>query len=144
MKPVPLSSVIAFVFSFFISFIAQAQTFGTFASAVWLTDCNQSNYFNTSGSGAGLIGPSGNVFTNANLGAHTQNSGTLILRGGEVKTFKTPAIANVCSVRMYYRIYLQAGVPGTFNIIDLPFSDDCDVPSSLFPSGGACVAGDQK
>src|SRR5215216_6215741 len=129
MKPISLSSVITFVLLFFFSVTTHGQTFGTPSSAVWLTDCNQSNYFNISGSGSGLIGPSGNAFTNANFGAHTQNSGTLILRGGEVRTSKTPGGANVCGVNMYYRIYLQSAIPGSFNIIDLPFVDDCDVPS---------------
>ena len=84
------------------------------------------------------------MFTNSDFGTHTRNSGSLILRGGEVRTFKTPGVANVCSVKMYYRIYLQSGVPGAFNSIDLPLADNCDIPSSQFPSGGACVAGDQK
>ncbi len=123
---------------------SKAQTFGTFASAVWLTDCNQSNFFNTSGSTSNLIGPPANVFDNANLGVHSQNSATLILRGAEVKTFKNPGVANVCGVRLYYRVYLQSSSPGAFSIIDLPFLDDCDVPNSQFPSGGPCSAGDQK
>ncbi len=124
---------------------AKAQSFGTFASAVWLSDCNQSNFFNTSGTGGNLLGPVGNVFTNANLGVYTQNSGSLILRGAGVKTFRTLGAANVCSVRMHYRAYLQTGAPGPFNSIDLPFSDDCDEPSGQFPGGGGgcSSAGDQ-
>jgi gliding motility-associated-like protein len=120
----------------------QAQSFGTKASAVWISDCNQSNFFNTSGAAADLPGPAGNVFDNTNLGAHTQNSGTLILRGAQVRTFKNPASSNVCSVRMFYRIYLQTGVPGSFTSMDIPFLEDCN--SGAFPSGGPCVAGDQK
>lgn len=140
MRPRTLSLIITLLFSALFSTIVQGQAIGISASAVWLSDCNQSDYFNTSG----LIGPAGNVFSNTNLGVYTQNSGSLILRGGEVRTFKNPATSNVCSARMYYRIYLQSGVPGAFNIIDLPFADDCDVPGSQFPSGGSCVAGDQK
>ncbi len=122
----------------------QAQSYGTFASAVSISDCNQSGFFNTSGNAADLIGPAGNVFDNANLGVHTQNSGTLIFRGAQVKTFKNPASSNVCAVRVYYRVYLQAGVPGIFNSIDLPFLENCNVAGSTFPSGGPCQAGDQK
>jgi gliding motility-associated-like protein len=123
---------------------AQAQSFGTFSSAVWISDCNQSNFFNTSGTGGDLLGPSGNTFDNSNLGVHTQNSGTLILRGAGIKTSKTPGVANVCSVRVYYRVYLQSGSPGAFNMIDLPLLSDCDVPSGQFPGGGGtCQAGDQ-
>ena len=114
MKPISLSGVITFVIAFFLTASTQAQSFGTTASAVWLTDCNQSNYFNTTGSG---IGPAANVFTDANLGVHTRNSGSLILRGGEVRTSKIPGVANVCSVTMFYRVYLQSGAPGAFNSI---------------------------
>ncbi|MGZ8518402.1 MAG: hypothetical protein ACXWWD_13680, partial [Chitinophagaceae bacterium] len=138
-----LPIVSAFLCLLFCSTRTQGQTFGPVASAVWLTDCNQSNFFNTSGSGANLIGPAGNIFTDANLGVYTQNSGTLILRGAEVRTSKE-AIANVCSVRMYYRIYLQSGIGGAFNSINLPLLDNCDIPSGQFPSGGSCAAGDQK
>ena len=140
MKPISVSSVITLVFAFLCCSFSQAQTFGISSSAVWISDCNQNNYFNTSG----LIGPAGNVFTNTDLGSHTQNSQTLILRGGEVRSFKTPGVANVCSAHMYYRIYPQSGTPGSFNSIDLSYVDDCNVPTSQFPSGGSCVAGDQK
>ena len=122
----------------------QAQSFGINASAVWITDCNQSSFFNTSGSPANQIGPAGNVFDNANLGVHTRNAGTLILRGAQVKTSKNPASSNVCSARLFYRVYLQSGGPGGFNSIDLPLMEDCNTGTGLFPSGGTCVAGDQK
>jgi hypothetical protein len=92
---------------------SQAQ-FGTKASAVWISDCNQSNYYNTSGSVPDLIGPSGNIFDNNNFGVHTQNSGTLMMRGAQLKTFKIPASSNVCSARIFYRVYLQSGAPGAF------------------------------
>ncbi|HKZ65741.1 MAG TPA: gliding motility-associated C-terminal domain-containing protein [Chitinophagaceae bacterium] len=144
LKTTTLSVVLVFLCSAFFGIRTQGQTFGTVASAVLITDCNQSNFFNTSGNGADLIGPSGNIFANANLGVHTQNSGTLILKGAEVRTFKDPGIANVCSARMLYRFYLQSSVPGAFNSIDLPLLNDCDIPNSQFPSGGPCQAGNQK
>lgn len=125
------------------SSLLNAQNFGTFASAVWITDCNTSNFFNTTGEGASLIGPPENVFTNTNFGVFIQNSGTFVLRGGEVKTFKNSS-GNACSVRMNYRIYLESEVPGAFSVIDFPFFEDCNVGSSEFPSGGPCGEGDQK
>ncbi len=125
------------------SSLLNAQNFGTFASAVWITDCTTSNFFNTSGEGASLIGPVENNFTETNFGVFTQNSGTFILRGGEVKTFKN-SNGNTCSVRMNYRIYLESDTPGAFSIIDFPFFEDCNVGSSEFPSGGPCGEGDQK
>src|SRR6478735_5551641 len=140
MKPISLTSVITLVITFFISSFSQAQNFGISGSAAWISDCNQDDYFNTTGS----IGPAANVFTNASFGTHTQNSHTLIFRGGEIRTFKTPGVANVCSAHLYYRIYSQSGAPGAFNVIDLLFMEDCDVPPGQFPSGGSCVLGDQK
>jgi hypothetical protein len=119
------------------------QAIGVDASAVWLSDCLQSDFFNTTGSGADLIGPSANSFSNANLGVHTQNSGSLFLRGGEVRSFKDPSLSNVCSARMYYRVYLQSAAPGAFQSMDLPLIDNCGV-SGQFPSGGTCQPGDQK
>jgi hypothetical protein len=139
-----LLSVITLLFSFFFSVTTKAQSFGINASAAWITNCSQNDYFNTSGSGSNLIGPAGNNFNNTNLGAYTQNAETLILRGGEVRSFKIPGVANVCSAHMYYRVYLQTGVPGSFNVMDLAFVDDCNVPAGTYPSGGSCVAGDQK
>jgi gliding motility-associated-like protein len=122
----------------------QAQPTGILASGVYISDCNQSNFFNTSGNPADVPGPAANVFQNANLGVHTQNSNALILRGAQVKTFKNPASSNVCSARMFYRIYLQSGVPGAFSSIDLPLLESCNGGTGTYPSGGSCTDGDQK
>ncbi|MFC0774724.1 hypothetical protein ACFEL9_17375, partial [Terrimonas sp. R1] len=134
---------LAILFSALFYFCGQGQTFGTKASAVWLSDCNQSNFFNTSGSGADIIGPVSNSFSSNNFGVHTQNSGTLILRGAELRTFKDP-VANVCDARLHYRIYPQSTAPGAFTIIDLPLLSDCNMPGGTYPGGGTCVAGDQQ
>lgn len=144
MKTVTLQVAFTFLSLLFFYTPGQAQAFGIKASAVWLSDCNQNDFFNTSGNPLNLIGPSGNSFNNANLGVHTQNSGSLIFRGGELRTFKLPAVANVCAARLHYRIYAQSGVPGAFSVIDLPFVEDCAMPAGQYPSGGNCVAGDQK
>src|SRR6187399_2110335 len=114
----PLALLLSFISFILFSTIAKGQ-FGTIASAVWINDCNQSNFFNTSGTAANQFGPSGNAFNNANLGVYTQNSNNLILRGAGIKTSKTTGTGNVCSVRMHYRVYLQSGTPGAFNDIDL-------------------------
>lgn len=143
MKAIRPISLLGAILLLFVCNVVQAQ-FGTKASAVWVTDCNQSNFYNTSGSGADLIGPAANIFDNNNFGAHTQNSGTLILRGGQLKTFKNPASSNVCSAKMYYRVYLQSGAPGSFTSVDLPLSESCNGGTGTYPSGGTCVAGDQK
>ncbi|HMG68950.1 MAG TPA: hypothetical protein VK588_14735, partial [Chitinophagaceae bacterium] len=132
MKAHPIAFAGAILFALLCNY-TQAQSFGAKASAIWVTDCNQSNFFNTTGNPADLIGPSGNVFNNNNFGVHTQNSGTLILRGAQMKTFKNPASSNVCTVNMFYRVYLQASVPGAFTSIYLPFLEDCNVGGGVFP-----------
>jgi gliding motility-associated-like protein len=121
--------------------VYQNCSFGSFASAAWLTNCEDSNFFNTVGSGTSVIGPIQNIFPNVDFGTYLTNSGTFKLRGGEVKTFKI-ATANVCSARMNYRIYPVSGTPGAFTVLDLPFFNDC--VSGSFPSGGPCSPGDQK
>ena len=121
--------------------VYQDCSFGSFASAVWLTNCTENNFFNTVGSGTSIIGPPQNIFTNTDLGTYISNSNTFKLRGAEVKTFKI-ATANVCSARLNYRIYPQSGTPGTFTVLDLPFFNNC--VSGSFPSGGPCNPGDQK
>ncbi|MGK2862692.1 MAG: hypothetical protein ACSLE0_12215, partial [Chitinophagaceae bacterium] len=144
MKPISRSIFIALLCVVFFCIQSRGQTFGTVSSAVWLTDCNQSNFFNTSGNAADLSGPPANVFNNASLGVHTRNSNSLILSGAEVKTFKNAVIGNVCNVHLYYRIYPQSGAPGAFNSMDIPLVDNCDVPSGQYGSGGTCQPGDQK
>ncbi len=116
--------------------------FGSYASAVWLANCSTSNFFNTVGSGADIIGPAANIFPDSNLGTYVQNSSALLLKGAEVKTFKNVA-SNVCSARLNYRIYPQAGTPGTFQVMDLPWFSDCGA-GSFNNGGGPCNTGDQK
>ena len=121
--------------------VYQDCSFGSFASAVWLTNCEDNNFFNTVGSGTSIIGPVENVFPDTDFGTYISNSNTFKLRGAEVKTFKS-VNANVCSAQLNYRIYPQAGTPGAFTILNLPFFDNC--ASGSFPSGGPCSPRDQK
>ena len=121
--------------------VYQDCSFGSFASAVWLTNCEDNNFFNTVGSGTSIIGPAQNIFPDTDFGTYISNSNTFKLRGAEVKTFKS-VTANVCSARLNYRIYPQAGTPGAFTVLNLPFFDNCS--GSTFPSGGPCNPGDQK
>jgi gliding motility-associated-like protein len=120
-------------------------SFGSHANAVWLENCanttTNGDFYNTTGSGADIIGPAANVFPNTYYGTYLQNSGTFLFKGGEVKTFKS-AMANVCSARLHYRVYQQATAPGTFTTINLPFFENCN--AGTFPSGGPCNPGDQK
>ncbi|MBF01910.1 MAG: hypothetical protein CMP76_01300 [Flavobacterium sp.] len=114
------------------------------ATAVNIQNCETTGsgeYFNVTGNGTDLIGPSGNVFPNSDLGTYVQNSGSLILNGGELRTHKGTS-SNICSVEMKYRIYEVSATPGAFTSLALPLLDDCNAGS--FPSGGTCDPGDQK
>jgi gliding motility-associated-like protein len=124
--------------------VANTCSFDSYASAVWLDRCISSEFYNTVGYGASLIGPVANVFPNVNLGTYIQNSNTFILRGAELKTFKTPS-SNVCGANFYYRVYPTATGPGavTFSTINLPFLSDCG-GGSFVVGGGPCTNGDQK
>lgn len=121
--------------------VYQNCAFGSFASAVWLTNCATGDFFNTVGSGTSLIGPAQNIFPNNDFGTYVSNSNTFKLRGAELKTFKS-STANVCSASLFYRVYPQGGTPGTFAVMDLAFFDNC--VGTSFPTGGPCNDGDQK
>jgi uncharacterized protein (TIGR02145 family) len=120
--------------------------FGTYASAPNLTSCNttvssQGPFYNTTGSGANLINSSGTIFTGYDFGSYYVNSGGLLLKGAEIKTWKA-ATANVCSGKMYYRVYTTGSPSGAFTLVNLPYYDGCS--SGTFPTGGPCNTGDQK
>ncbi|MBU3659095.1 MAG: hypothetical protein FGM14_04450 [Flavobacteriales bacterium] len=120
--------------------------FGTYASAPNLTSCNttvssQGAYYNSSGSGANLINSNSVNFQGYNFGSYFQNSAGLILKGAEIKTFKNNT-GNVCSARMYYRVYPSGSPSGAFTSVNLPFYDNCS--GGAFPTGGPCNTGDQK
>lgn len=122
-------------------------SYGTFASAVYLTKCNNNSYstafYNTSGTGGNIINQSANSnFTGTNLGTFVQNSGNLKLDGAEVKTYKD-AGTNVCTPIMYYTIYSGTRPASPiFTPLTLNFYQNCGGTS--FTSGGPCSGNDQK
>lgn len=126
---------------------AVAQNPNIYASAVWIDDCTtvgDGKFFNTSGSGADLINQEfGNTFIQ-NFGVHLQNSGSLILRGAEVKTQKDNN-TNVCSTTLYYRFFENTQTPGAFQSMTLPFFSDCNTAQNeFFVGSGPCQSGQQK
>jgi uncharacterized protein (TIGR02145 family) len=121
--------------------------FGTYASAPNLTSCNtsvasQGAFYNTSGSGANLINSTGTNYNNYNFGSYFVNSGGLVLKGAELKTWRNTSSGNVCSAKMYYSIYPTGSPTGVFTPINLPYYDGCS--GGAFPTGGPCNNGDQK
>jgi large repetitive protein len=139
MKPQSVQSIIAFIAALFTCSFSHAQNISVSASAVWMTDFSKDTVFNVTGT----LGGSGNIFTGNNFGVHVPNTHTLVFRGGQLTTHSTSLASDVCTARMYYRVYTQGGTPGAFNEIDFFFGEDCEFPPQ-FNSGGSCAVGDQK
>jgi gliding motility-associated-like protein len=120
-----------------------SQNFDSFASALRIN----TTIYNTTGSGINLINPNPGApsFEGANLGIFGQNSACARITGSEVKIWKTES-GNVCSARIYWRVYPSMGLPaGTFNTITLGTVSNCDTSSSIFFDGlGPCSSNDQK
>lgn len=123
------------------------SNYGTFASATMIQNCVNNQFYNTTWANLpDQINPSGVLFEGYDYGPFFQNSNTLILRGGEVKTFKNPG-ANVCGAKLNYTIYTVGNQPvnPVFTVLDLPFKESCTVGPNSFPTGGPCFNGtDQK
>jgi gliding motility-associated-like protein len=123
------------------------SSYGTFASATMVENCDTLQFYNSTwGTLPDQINPLGILLNGYNYGPFFQNSGTLILRGGEVKTYKDPG-SNVCGAKLHYAVYSATNPPvnPTFTILDLPFKESCNLGSSSFPTGGPCFfPGDQK
>jgi hypothetical protein len=62
----------------------------------------------------------------SHLGRYT-TGGSLILRGGETKTFKNGG-SDVCEGRVFYRVYRNCDAPGAFQFLTLPFSANLPAP----------------
>jgi hypothetical protein len=78
------------------------------------------------------------------LGTFAQNSGSLQINGGIIKTFKNTN-SNVCGTTLYYTVYPQGSRPASpvFSPINFSFFSNC--LGSTFPyDGSACGAGDQE
>ena len=113
---------------------------GAFATAPALKTCLQDGYFSTTGEGVDRI--SNINFNDTSFGTYVRNSGELILRGAEIKTFKNPAVSNVCTPVLNYRIFSEGSTPGKFDTMNIRFNSDCF--ADFFPTGGPCTTGQQK
>jgi gliding motility-associated-like protein len=141
-----VSSVIGCSDTVFVS-VANLCNFGTFASATMVENCLLNQFYNTTAASLpDEINQNGIQFNNFNYGDFFSNSNTLILNGGEVKTWKNPS-GNVCGAKLNYTIYTVGNRPANpiFTILNLPFKESCNLGSSSFPTGGPCFnASDQK
>jgi gliding motility-associated-like protein len=126
---------------------SNCNAYGTFATATMIEKCDTNQFYNTTwGTPPDQINPLEINFQDYDFGAYFQNSNTLILKGGEVKTFKNPG-SNVCGAKLHYRIYNSSTLTSIppFTVLDLPFKEGCNLGGNNFPTGGPCFfAGDQK
>jgi len=124
-----------------------SQNFGQFASALYLNVNGTGQFYNTSPAtlNANSINPaSGAAFFTGNLGTFVANSGTLNLKGAEIKTYKNNS-GNVCGADIYYRIYRTGDIPPAFvSLGGLAFFNNCTGTAFPDASGGPCGTGDQK
>lgn len=89
---------------------------GIFETYIFLTvNGSQVGYRGSSGGGTALNGTS--------LGSVS----SLVLRGGEVKTFKNTG-SDVTGASMSYRIYKQGDAPGGFSTLTIPFGSNLASP----------------
>lgn len=65
-------------------------------------------------------------FNGQNLGSFS-NSSTLLIKGGEIKTYKNNG-GDVTGAYLYYRVYKQGNSPGLFNELSLPFAENLSTP----------------
>ena len=141
-----VSSIIGCSDTVFVS-VANLCNFGTFASATMVENCLLNQFYNTTAASLpDEINQNGIQFNNFNYGDFFSNSNTLILNGGEVKTWKNPG-GNVCGSNLNYTIYTIGNRPVNpiFTILNLPLKESCNVGTSSFPTGGPCLnASDQK
>ncbi len=125
----------------------QAQTFGYFASAVYLKDSASSAFYSTAPT-SGVNAISTNNF-NSFLGSYIERAGNLTMAGGEVKTWFNRSesegeAVGVCGVNLYFAVYPEGNRPASpsFTSIPLSYFDSCS--NGAFPTGGPCSVGDEK
>ncbi|PWA04145.1 hypothetical protein, partial [Flavobacterium psychrotolerans] len=130
-----------------------------YASAVWMkrtdvgcTKCDQ--FFNTTTNAAGgysaqinAIMPGGGDWTTdkfhgRNFSSHFSSSGTLVLKGSEIKTIKTSA-QNVCDPELFYRVNdVTRSISGSFAGHPIYFYAGCGTPTTnkYNDGNGSCLS----
>lgn len=120
--------------------------FGELASAVYLQKNGQNAFYNVTFASQYPAHTIGNQNFVQNIGTFQQGTASLVLLGAEIKTWKEPASANVCSARLNYVVYPAGVRPANpvFKTITLPKFTECI--GGVFPvNGGQCLVGrDQK
>lgn len=109
--------LIPFMALFFTGFV-NAQSSGIFESYAILSINGGANAYYDMQANTGNPDFQGN-----NLGTFTLGTNTLVVKGGENKTFKNGG-CNINSSRINYRIFKVGDTPGSFTVINQPFDSN--------------------
>jgi hypothetical protein len=126
---------------------APAAGFSDFASAIYIKNCTDTRFYNTTGSGVNCINPTcaTTLASGSTFGTFNQNSDGFGIRGGEIKTSQV-AGGNAASARLYYTVYLMGFRPGSpvFSSFNLPFKCGCGGGGTFTDGLGPCSPNDKK
>ena len=100
--------------------INNSQQSGIYESYINFKSGNTTSFYNLNGSPVSTL-PN---FNGLNLGSFCPNA-SLIISGGENKTYKCPA-NDVVNGKLFYRIYPGTTASGSFTEINLPFKENID------------------
>lgn len=131
-KPVAAIKLLLFFCTLFVTLSSLAGS-GIYQTYVIINKGTGNEYY-----GGGINSQNATAFSGLNLGSFCPTS-TLLLKGGEVLTFKN-GISDVFGANIFYRVYSTSGTGGSFTQIDLPFN--CQFPTN--PCPGTFNTGDQK
>ncbi|MCD9855683.1 T9SS type B sorting domain-containing protein [Epilithonimonas sp. JDS] len=118
------------------------QSFGNLASAVSINICTTTStkYFNitNNGNSADAISPNGSFFNGIFLGEFYENSKTLNLSGGEVKSILYDN-SKICEINLFYTIYEVNSRPASPIFTPLKLTDFFTCSSGMFSDNfGSC------
>jgi gliding motility-associated-like protein len=139
----------------FIPSFLYSQNFGYYATAVWFEQVGVSNQFLNISSKNYIYTAQQNAVNQGNgdwtsikfhnFGSFVANSGTLLFRGAEVRTFKK-SNGNICTPELDYMIYPTGNAPYSTTTLLLGSVQSCDLTTQTYPDGlGPCsLSGFQK
>jgi len=162
MKTIKYIRQLLLLWALFSTSVLISQNFGPYATAVWIDQVGvSSQFYNTSSilktiynAQQHAINQGGGDWTSVNFlgryfGSHIANSGNLLFRGTQLKSYKQ-LNGNNCTPEFNYIIYLTGNRPLSpiFNSLPIDFFVNCDLGTSIFPDipgDGPCnTAGYQK
>ncbi len=139
----------------FVPSFLYSQNFGYYATAVWFEQVGVSNQFLNINSKDYIYTAQQNAVNLGNgdwtsikfqnFGSFVANSGTLLFRGAEVRTFKK-SNGNICTPELDYMIYPTGYPPYSTTTLTLGSVQSCDLTTQTYPDGlGPCsLSGFQK